>query len=505
MTISQVDVKTAEPQHWRLCPNCSHAEPESEAKKHSVCPVCHSAEWADSGQKVTMLKPQIVYSKENESESLIDDANDNRTTRFYMDQVLVDVKDEDIIKAYEMDNKDFPFGYEFARKAVLRQINFGASDIKGPKTMVDGIEAVRSGFRICKFCGCVQPSDEKAGAKHAKSCPALRHPENAEYRDPIIPCMYLYREFQTEVLRILMPVTSHEVSEVKQESFTAAFMLGMKEYFGNVDHIQATICDVPSDEGPYRKKYLVVYDSVPGGTGYLKQLMENQNSLIQIFQKALSVMENCSCNQDPRKDGCYRCLYAYRQSRNIGNISRNAAEKMIRSILSGAKNIKKIPKLGSIKTNAIFDSELEAAFVEAIRRSGNDTYSVTVESEILNDKEGYVVHVGDSVWELEPQVHLGKADGVSVDSKPDFILRLIKSSHKGDSRKVIAVFTDGFTYHWNKTDDDTLKRAAIMRSGDYRVWSLSYLDVENVFKKHDEYAADIWNVKILPESLCLNT
>lgn len=497
MTITQVDVKTAEPQHWRLCPNCSHAEPESEAKRHSVCPVCHSAEWADSGQKVTMLKPQIVYSKGNYSASLIDDENDNRTTRFYMDQMLVDVKDEDIIKAYEMDNKDFPFGYEFARKAVLRQINFGASDIKGPKTMVDGIEAVRSGFRICRFCGYVQSGDEDKGVQHSKTCPAARNPDRAEYRDAIVPCMYLYREFQTEVLRILMPVTSHEVSEVKQESFTAAFMLGMKEYFGNVDHIHATICDVPSDEGPYRKKYLVVYDSVPGGTGYLKQLMENQDSLIQIFQKALSVMENCSCNQDPRKDGCYRCLYAYRQSRNIGNISRNAAQKMIRSILSGAKNIKEIPKLGSIKTNAIFDSELEAAFVEAIRRSGNDSYPVTVESEILNDKEGYVVHVGDSVWELEPQVYLGKADGISVDSKPDFILRLIKSPHKGDSRKKIVVFTDGFTYHWNKADDDTLKRAAIMRSGDYRVWSLSYLDVENVFKKHDEYAANVWNVKNL--------
>lgn len=58
-----------------------------------------------------------------------------------------------------------------------------------------------------------------------------------------------------------MPVTSRMDSEVKQESFTAAFMLGMKEYFGNVDHIHATVCDVPTEEGPYRKKYLVVYDS----------------------------------------------------------------------------------------------------------------------------------------------------------------------------------------------------------------------------------------------------
>ena len=37
----------------------------------------------------------------------------------------------------------------------------------------------------------------------------------------------------------------------------------------------------------YRKQYLVIYDSVTGGTGYLKQLMNEKNSLIDIFERAL--------------------------------------------------------------------------------------------------------------------------------------------------------------------------------------------------------------------------
>lgn len=501
MTISRVDVKTAKPELWRLCPNCSHAEPEQEAQKHSACPSCHCPDWADSGQKVTMLRPQIVYSSENDMESLIDDGSEDRATRFYEDQMLVDVMEKDIVKAYEMDNKDFNFGYEFARKAVLREINFGLSGASGTKTMVDGIEDVRNGFKICKYCGSLQPEDDKGKPVHTKACPAGRFPGDPKYEDAIIPCMYLYRDFQTEVLRILMPVTSRMDSEVKQESFTAAFMLGMKEYFGNVDHIHATVCDVPTEEGPYRKKYLVVYDSVPGGTGYLKQLMENKDSMVQIFQKALSVMENCSCHDDPQKDGCYRCLYAYRQSRNIGSISRNVAESLLRSILSGQKNIKEIKKLDTVKTNVIFDSELEAAFIEAIRRCRNDSLDVSVNSEILNGKEGYVAHVNGSVWEIEPQVHLGKADGVAVDSKPDFILRLIKEPEgvkPSISRKDVAIFTDGFTYHWDKTDDDTLKRNAIMRSDQYRVWSLSYDDVEDVFKKRNDYAVETLDPRKLP-------
>lgn len=32
-------------------------------------------------------------------------------------------------------------------------------------------------------------------------------------------------------------------------------------------------------------------------------------------------MENCSCKDISQKDGCYHCLYAYRQSQQIGNIS----------------------------------------------------------------------------------------------------------------------------------------------------------------------------------------
>ena len=100
-------------------------------------------------------------------------------------------------------------------------------------------------------------------------------------------------------------------------------MLGMREYFGNVDHLRATCTQIPVDGETYRKQYLVVYDSVPGGTGYLKQLMEDENSLISIFEKSLEVMENCRCKNDPSKDGCYNCLYAYSQSRKIGSISRS--------------------------------------------------------------------------------------------------------------------------------------------------------------------------------------
>ena len=157
--------------------------------------------------------------------------------------------------------------------------------------------------------------------------------------------MFLYREFATEALRILIPATTMDSTTVRLESFTATFMLGMKERFGNVDHLRATVSEVPVADADYRKQYLVIYDSVPGGTGYLKQLMQRQDSLVDIFEKALHVLENCTCKDDPQKDGCYHCLYAYRQSNQIGQISRKTAISLLKAIISGKENIEEIPML----------------------------------------------------------------------------------------------------------------------------------------------------------------
>lgn len=471
LTIDQVDLTTAQTARWRLCPNCSHAQIEEIGKNTSVCPQCGSPAWADAGQVRTMLKVQMVYSNMDYTKSMINDESDDRNNVFYCKQLLVDVdEDHDISSAYRMDNEDFPFGYEFVRKATLREINFGESDMTGEKLSVSGVEEVRKGFRICKYCGKIQYEGRKAN--HSFACKTRKMPTLMQ-ADAYEECLFLYREFSTEILRLLVPATTLDSSSVKMESFVAAFMLGMKEYFGNVDHLRATVSEVPVPEADYRKQYLVIYDSVPGGTGYLKQLMHEKNALIEIFEKALHVMENCSCKDDPQKDGCYHCLYAYRQSQQIGNISRTTAIRILKSILSGKDNVQKIDKINDIPINPLFDSELEQRFMEAIRTkvgAGN------VSDTIRNGKHSYYVKIENYAWEIEPQVLLDAGSGVSVTCKPDFVFWPVSAP----GHKPVAVFTDGFLYHKDIVSDDTIKREAIRRSGNFRVWSLSFKDVQSV-------------------------
>lgn len=489
LTIDQVDLTTAQTARWRLCPNCSHAQIEETGKNTSACPQCGSPAWADSGQVRTMLKVQMVYSNMDYTKSLINDESDDRNNVFYCKQLLVDVdEDHDISSAYRMDNEDFPFGYEFVRKATLREINFGESDMIGEKLSVSGIEEVRKGFKICKYCGKIQPENGKPN--HSFACKTRKMP-NLMQADAYEECLFLYREFSTEILRLLVPATTIDASSVKVESFVAAFMLGMKEYFGNVDHLRATVSEVPVPDADYRKQYLVIYDSVPGGTGYLKQLMHEKDALIEIFDKALHVMENCSCKDDPQKDGCYHCLYAYRQSQQIGNISRSTAIRILKSILSGKDNVQKIDRINDIPVNPLFDSELEQRFMEAIRTKVG---TANVSDTIRNGKHSYYIKLENFAWEIEPQVLLDAASGVSVACKPDFVFWPVSAPE----HKPVAVFTDGFLYHKDIVSDDTIKREAIRRSGKFRVWSLSFKDVQSVFAPQGDFYTNSLEAEKMP-------
>ena len=71
LTIDQVDLTTAQSAKWRLCPNCSHAEPLEAGKHVAACPYCGSPEWADAGQVRNMLKVAMVYSNMDYTKSLI--------------------------------------------------------------------------------------------------------------------------------------------------------------------------------------------------------------------------------------------------------------------------------------------------------------------------------------------------------------------------------------------------------------------------------------------------
>ena len=119
--------------------------------------------------------------------------------------------------------------------------------------------------------------------------------------------------------------------------------------------------------------------------------------------------------------------------------------------------------------------------MEAVRSKAG---AANVNDSIRNGKHSYYIKLGELTWEIEPQVILDAEQGVKVKSKPDFVFWPIAAP----DHLPVAVFTDGFTYHKDNVADDTLKREAIRRSGKFRVWSLSFKDVQDVFASQGDYA-----------------
>ena len=314
--------------------------------------------------------------------------------------------------------------------------------------------------------------------------------KDADPQKNILDFLYLYREFTSQALRILLPAKPLSWSDRKLHSFTAAFYLGLKKKFeGNIDHLRATIHEEPSPDHQYRKRYLVLYDMVPGGTGYLKELMQNEQPLMDVFQMALDVLKACGCHQDPEKDGCYRCLYAYRNNYERNNTSRDTAIELLSEILKHRDHLVKTDSLKNLSMNPLLDSELEERFIEALRSFRTPDIEVTLRQEVVKGKPGWYLKVNDRGYFIVPQVELGPGDGVVVPSRADFIF-YPELSRDG---KPVVVFTDGFMYHAGKGDNnrigkDLAQRMAIVRSGRYVVWSLSWDDVENsIHKKGGHY------------------
>ena len=99
---------------------------------------------------------------------------------------------------------------------------------------------------------------------------------------------------------------------------------------------------------------------------------------------------------------------------------------------------------------------------------------------VVNGKQGFFMKSESGNYQIEPQVNLGPAEGVAVPCRADFVFY---PERPEEGELPLVVFTDGYEYHADPHSNmrlahDTAQRLALMRSGSYRVWSLTWDDVE---------------------------
>ena len=477
--IEQVNISLSEVEQWRFCQSCSHAENLAGGDVHDICPRCNNGMWGDSGQLFQMLRLRQVMANTSDRESRIGDDSEDREATFYSKQMLADFPLDAIEKAWRIAGELLPFGFEYIRKSIFREMNFGEYSIATEASTVAGVEASRPGFVVCKYCGTVQQKNPKE-QKHAFICKAKDKTDSAN----LINCLYLYREFTSEAVRILLPVSVFSGSERYLNSFIAAIQLGLKKKFGGkIDHLRMMTYDEPMAGTETKRQFLMLYDSIPGGTGYLHELLRSHTNLLDVFRLARDTMVSCSCNQDADKDGCYRCLLAYRNSYGMESTSRDAAVKLLSDILEHEDTFEEVESIHDIEVNPLFDSELEARFIDAIKRLALDGLDIQINQQVIQGKPGYFLKVNEFLYTIEPQVNLGSQQGTENACCPDFF---IKSAQEAKQLKPVCVFLDGYKFHKDSAGEDSAKRLSLVQSDQYWQWSLTWQDINRFFVKSPE-------------------
>ena len=477
VTIQRIDTRVSPIERWRLCRSCAHCENIEPGDHHGACPSCGDTLWGDAGQVREMLRLRLVHAATPDRHSRIMDERDEREPLFYTRQLVATFDPATVSRAFASGGPDRPFGFEYVPSATFREINFGRLDEQSSATTFAGETMPRKGFSICRRCGGVQGRD--GTVQHTSICSARGDADLAD-------CLYLYREFKSEAIRMLIPPPGSMDIDRHIGSFIAALELGLRRRFaGAVDHLRVMTCKFPAESGA-DLTFLMLYDTVPGGTGYLKQMMNDTENILGIFRLARKAIGDCECNADPDKDGCYRCVYAYRRSFDMASTSRNTALAVLNAILEQADGLRQVDGLRSVKVNPFLESELETRFVEALGRIDVDGKPVRVREDIVGGKPGFVIATTNLTYYMEAQPEFGESAGVAIASHPDFVIRPARES---PGQPPIAIFMDGFEYHRDQTDEDSAKRMALVRAG-FLVWSLTWHDLEVALGKSDA-AADL--------------
>ena len=488
--IDQIGMAASDVESWHFCDNCSYMERVTEQTAQRLsCPACASPNWPDRSLTRDLIRIAQVISTTVDRKSRSHDEKEERELEFFSRHESVVIPQTAERRAYQIRGGQMAFGYEFISKSTLRVVNMGQTTEQTPCIRIGGRDVPAAGFSICPECGKVQlqsTDGEPEALRHDISCRNRnRHAsQGAGGNTAPLRAVFLYRELSSEAIRMLLPV-SYADARIGMNAFAAAVHLGLKCFFhGNIDHLKGCMDDVPVPGSTIRRHYLMLYDQVPGGTGYLKQLADPA-SLLSVLRMALDHLERCDCANRPDHDtdGCHRCILQFRHRRDRHPLSRRTAIHLLRAVLEHADELEPVDSLSDIDLHPQIQSELERLFLESLKTEPG----ALLQPRVVHGRPGYRWQYQDAVWEVALQVPIstdrmgGQASNAAgaLNSIPDFVFYPVRPAVS----RPIAVFLDGFAFHaderagHNRIAQDVAQQQVLVHCGRYWVWRFSWDDI----------------------------
>jgi ATP-dependent helicase YprA (DUF1998 family) len=467
-----------------FCPNCGYAAdlsaPGPAGAAPALCPRCGGAGLSGTEHRLDVVELSRVSAQLRRDEAMISDRNDERKRERYAIAVAADIDPAYVAKRWYVN--DYDFGTKYLRRMVVRWVNVGRAS-HGATRQIAGDQGPAPLFRVCEGCGVL---DKSVGTNRPDE-----HRPWCRYRkdlDEHVRNIALARTLTTQGAVIRLPQSVTIGDQFAIPSLAAALLLGLHEQIGgSPDHIDiAAISEPVAGHDGATSEALLLHDVVPGGTGYLAELADPER-MWDLLHRAWERVRDCPCQHEQRL-ACHRCLVPFASVGGLTRVSRSAAERHLRAILTAGSPAATPADVmdWSLTTHEPRRRSPESHLEQSFRKVF--TERVTALGATVKETPGpqgnrlsITFPGGTRQWLLEPQVQMGGC-------RPDFVLR---SSQGG--LPAVAIFTDGWLYHasrvHNRIADDAGKRQELRDSG-VIVIGVTARDVEHA--RAGTFAAPAW-------------
>lgn len=471
--------KEAPPTLWRFCQTCHHARVHTGAAEvpEEQCPQCGDGRWGDVGQAREVMPLGQVFAVARHRDAVLTDDGDDRNRNYYR---TISLFEASALARDAWANDPAGFGFELQPQMVLRQLNLGLEDDRqsvAPAQLAGQVVPdVR--FVLCAACGQAQQPDrggkkgEPTAPRHRAWCPERKKPEDKQ----TTRALHLLRELRSEALRLVVPFAAGEDVDGDLANLRAALRVGLRRFYGgDPDFLEVRAYDEPLPAREGRRRFLVILDRVPGGTGLLAELcLDKGAKLKEALEKAHDLLRGCACQKrQPAVKACYQCLYAYREGDDLPRLDRTRALEILERLLDAFGALSKVDSIGTMSQSGVLESELEVRFVRALQQRVEGAGGAWTQV----NEGAWRLTVGARGWLVRAQVDLG-SDQVAAPCRADFVLY-----PEQPGARPVAVFTDGLAYHvmpgapQARLADDAKKRLGISQGGELLSWSLTWKDV----------------------------
>jgi ATP-dependent helicase YprA (DUF1998 family) len=451
-------------EQWRICSECGYVREQLASQDTSPCPRCHSTQLGDASALHKVLRPSRVTSYDRRDDARISDDSDDRDRQFYERVFAVDV-DPEHIEPGSWRHANRTFGVDFTRRAVVRTLNLGIRrpDLQ-PADRLAGQDTRIGKFFTCVSCGGTA-TDKPAGSGHADPlvssgysqpshhrlwCPQRRGTGPGDHAELI-----LAHVLDTEAIRVLLPVATALVDE-RVASFAAALMAGVaRKYGGDPDHLAIITATMPDQETGRRRQFLVLHDTLPGGTGYLHRLAD-QEELREVLVSAREVIAGCRCADDGKR-ACHRCLLSHIDDDKWPLVSRAEALSMLDDLLQDWTTTS-VASTREISLSGQVESELEARFWKALKdwAAGEPAVSLTTAATV-NGRSTAALRTDSAHWQ------------VTMHHRTRGTIPDVEFARTDQDAPKVVVYLDGYKYHAasgkNRVAEDADQRAGLRADG----------------------------------------